>query len=69
MRQPRAMPAGPFPGTGHVAVEAEGAPPPVTWIDTPAGRYPATGAEWMSAAPGDNRALVRRLSRVGWAAG
>ncbi|GAA2692141.1 MULTISPECIES: ESX secretion-associated protein EspG [Actinosynnema] len=63
VRQLQAMLAGPFLGTGHVTVEAEGAPPPVTWIDTPAGRYLATGTDWMSVAPGDNRALVQRLSR------
>ncbi|NUT52277.1 MAG: ESX secretion-associated protein EspG [Saccharothrix sp.] len=58
----REMLAGPITGTGHFAVD--GAEHPITWIDTPRGRYASTGSDWITVAPADAGGLVARLSRA-----
>ncbi|GGP73159.1 ESX secretion-associated protein EspG [Saccharothrix coeruleofusca] len=61
-----AMLAGPITGTGHFSVTVEGRPPaaPVSWIDTPRGRYAGTGREWLTVAPADHDGLARRISQA-----
>ncbi len=61
----RRMLAGPFTGTGHFTLtngDAELAP--VTWIDTPRGRYATVGRDWITVAPADRDVLAGRLSRA-----
>ncbi|QFZ17635.1 ESX secretion-associated protein EspG [Saccharothrix syringae] len=56
------MLAGPVTGTGHLTARPSGQA--VTWIDTPRGRYASVGTDWLTVAPADPAALVRRLSRA-----
>lgn len=60
------MLAGPITGTGHFSVTVDGRPPPapVSWIDTPRGRYASTGREWLTVAPADHDGLARRISQA-----
>ncbi|MFT7840602.1 ESX secretion-associated protein EspG [Saccharothrix sp. BKS2] len=65
----REMLAGPITGTGHLTATPrrradQPAPPAVTWIDTPRGRYASMGTDWLTVAPADHGGLVRRLSQA-----
>ncbi|GLZ30190.1 ESX secretion-associated protein EspG [Lentzea sp. NBRC 105346] len=68
----RQMMSTPPIGTGHFTVTLEQGRtkknfPPVTWIDTEAGRYlntPGRTPEWITVAPADNNGLARQLSQV-----
>ncbi|MGW4113131.1 ESX secretion-associated protein EspG [Actinosynnema sp. NPDC004786] len=62
VRAVREMLAGPVTGTGHFAVD--GSEQPITWIDTPRGRYATTGSDWITVAPADAADLASRLSRA-----
>ena len=68
----RQMMSNPPIGTGHFTVTLEQGRtkknfPPVTWVDTAAGRYlntPGRTPEWITVAPADNTGLARQLSQV-----
>ncbi|GAA3458800.1 ESX secretion-associated protein EspG [Saccharothrix longispora] len=66
VRALRSMLSGPVTGTGHFATTRESgdAPPVVTWIDTPRGRYASSGTEWLTVTPADHTGLVRRLGQA-----
>lgn len=59
-------------GTGHFTVTLEQGRtkknfPPITWVDTEAGRYvntPGRTPDWITVAPADNNGLARQLAQV-----
>jgi hypothetical protein len=71
VRVAKQMLAGPATGNGHFLVQvgqgrAKRDFPPVTWVDTPQGRYSNVQMRngWFTISPADNMGLARHLGQV-----